>query len=138
MSGLNNPSSQTQAAAQAATEAALNQIVNTVANEMVVVGAPSAGTVQQQGQLIAPSQKLRKITLTNNNTVASNKRFKFMLFFPPQAPNSAYAAYADHFLGELVPGGSMTIDDPECRSGLYGWCSDAAGGAIDVVVSQIP
>jgi hypothetical protein len=136
MSSLNNPS--TAADNQAATQAALNQTINSTPSELNAVGAIVAGTTVSLGILIAPSQKNRKLTLTNNNTAASNKRFKFALQAMPVAANAAYAAYSDHYLGELIPGGSMEIGDPEIRLGVWGWCSDPAGGAIDTVFSVIP
>lgn len=139
MSGLTNPSTQTAASTEAATVAALNQTVSTVSSNVLVAGATaSSGTASQRGEMVALNQKLRKVTLTNNNTAASNKRFKITLFPLGDKLNSLYAGFADHYLGELMPGGSLEIGDPEVRAGVWAWCSDPAGGDLDLVVSSIP
>lgn len=133
MSGLNNPVSQNSATN--AQLAAIDRPLTVTQSEWNVVGAIVSGTSASLGQLLAAGQQNRKLIITNNNSI---KRFKFMLFQPALSPASGWTAFADHFLGILEPGGNMEITDPEIRAGVWGWCNDPAGGAIDVVFSAIP
>lgn len=133
MSGLTNPVNST--AQQASFEAAINQQINVAPSvDQPVMGAIVAGSPFSLGQLMAPSQKNRKATYTNNTT---NKRFKFAL--QPIPVGQVYITYNDHYLGEMLPGGSMTIDDPEVRLGIWAICSDTLpGGFVDAVYSVMP
>jgi hypothetical protein len=133
MSGLFNPTSQNSAID--AGIAAINQQLVVTPFEWNVVGAIVTGTQATLGMLVLPNQRNRKLVLTNNNTI---KRFKFMLAQPPLSAAAGWLTFADHFLGILEPGGNMEITDPEIRAGVWGWCSDPAGGAIDTVFSAVP